>query len=248
MPRRPSPPVLSDAPGPAEPSDTGRSPDRGPRSGAARKARARSPGRPAGEAGDVRARLLDAGVRCYARAGIAATSLRDVATEAGVTPALLNYYFGGKDALQAAVFAERVQPLVARFRTPLADAPDDLRATLQAFVRAVIETALAHPWLPQLWVREVLQEGGRLRAHLQSQIGAALPKALVARFVRAQAAGALNPRLDPRLLVPSIMGQTMFLVAAAPIWRQVFDAADVDADALARHVLALLESGMEMPA
>ena len=215
-----------------------------PRAG---RARGRSPGRPPGDAGDVRARLLDAAVRCYVRDGIAATSLRDVAAEAGGTPALVNYYFGGKDALQAAVFAERVQPLIARFREPLLRAPDDLRTLVRDFVRTVIATALAHPWLPQLWVREVLQEGGRMREQLLSQVGPGLPTLLAARFARAQAAGELNPRLDPRLLVPSIMGQTLFLVAASPIWRKVFDAGDIDADGLVRHVLSLLESGMEMP-
>ena len=95
-------------------------------------------------------------------------------------------------------------------------------------------------------MREVLQEGGQLREHMIGRIGPVLPKALAARFAQAQRSGDLNPRLDPRLLVPSIMGQTMFLVAAAPIWRQLFDAGDIDAETLSRHVMALLESGMEM--
>ena len=68
-----------------------------------------------------------------------------------------------------------------------------------------------------------------------------------ALLAQAQAAGQLNPRLDPRLLVPSLVGQTMFLAASAPIWRSVFDAQEIDADALCAHVLALLESGLELP-
>ena len=87
--------------------------------------------------------------------------------------------------------------------------------------RAVIATAMAHPWLPQLWVREVLHEGGGLRRLMFDRIGPLLPRAMAQRFAQLQSQGRLNPRLDPRLLVPSLIGQTMFMTASAPIWRGV---------------------------
>lgn len=208
--------------------------------------RGRTPGRPVGEGADLRAGLLDATVGCFARHGIAASSLRQIATEAGVTPALLHYYFGGKEPLLEAVIEERLMPVMQGLRGPLLQAGDDPRALIHGFVRAVLTTALAHPWLPQLWVREVLHEGGGLRELMQQRIGPMLPQALAARFAAMQAQGRLNARLDPRLLVVSLIGQTMFMAASAPIWRGVFDADDVDADALCNHVLALLEYGLEL--
>lgn len=227
---RPKPPQTKSAPGAADSKPAGR-----------------MPGRPTGEPGDIRDRLLDAAVRRFAAQGIAGTSLRDIASEAGVTPALVHYYFGGRDALLAAVIEERVMPLVQGLRTPVQQAGDDLRALIEGFVRTVIVTASAHPWLPQLWVREVLHESGALRGLMLERVGPLLPRMLAARFAQAQAAGHLNPRVDPRLLVASIMGQTMFLVASAPVWRALFDADDIGTDALVRHVLALLESGLELP-
>ncbi|MEQ1513997.1 MAG: TetR/AcrR family transcriptional regulator [Lysobacteraceae bacterium] len=219
------------------------------RSAAARR-RGRAPGRPAGEGGDLRERLLDAAIACFARQGIAGSSLRGIASEAGATPALLHYYFGGvdapKDALMAAVIEERLMPVMQSLRDPLSHAGDDPKALIRGFVRTMIATALAHPWLPQLWVREVLHEGGGLRRLMFERIGPLFPRAVAERFARAQAQGRLNPRLDPRLLMPSLIGQTMFMAASAPIWRGVFDAGDVDADALCDHVLALLESGLEL--
>jgi TetR/AcrR family transcriptional regulator len=211
----------------------------------ARPAR-RAPGRPTGEGVDLRQRLLDAAVVCFARDGIAGSSWRAIATAAGVTPALLHYYFGGKDALLAAVIEERLMPVMQTLREPLLQAGDDPKALIRGFVRAVIATAFAHPWLPQLWVREVLHEGGGLRRLMFERIGPLLPLAMAERFARLQSQGHLNPRLDPRLLVPSLIGQTMFMAASAPIWRGVFDAGDVDADALCDHVLALLEHGLEL--
>ena len=60
------------------------------------KGRKRAPGRPAADAPDQRSAALDAALACFVRQGIAATSLRDIAREAGVTPALLHYYFGDR--------------------------------------------------------------------------------------------------------------------------------------------------------
>ncbi|MGN6151669.1 MAG: TetR/AcrR family transcriptional regulator [Lysobacteraceae bacterium] len=213
-----------------------------------RRPRRRAPGRPSGDGVDLRGRLLDAAVGRFARDGIAGSSLRDIARDAGTTPALVHYYFGNRDALLEAVIEERLMPVMQTLRMPVLAAGDDLRAIVRGFVRAVLGLAMAHPWLPQLWVREVLHEGGGLRTVLFDRVGPLLPQLLAARFAQAQAAGQLNPRLDPRLLVPSLVGQTMFLAASAPIWRGLFDAQDIDTDALCAHVLALLESGLELPA
>ena len=212
----------------------------------AARRRGRTPGRPVGDGADLREGLLDATVGCFARHGIAGSSLRQIATEAGVTPALLHYYFGGKEALLEAVIEERLMPVTQSLRGPLLQAGDDPRALICGFVRTVLTTALAQPWLPQLWVREVLHEGGGLCRMMQERVGPLLPRALAARFVKMQALGRLNPRLDPQLLVASLIGQTMFMAASAPIWRGIFDADDVDVDALCNHVLALLEYGLEL--
>lgn len=213
---------------------------------AAARPRGRSPGRPAADGADLRERLLDAAVACFARQGIAGSSLRDIATAVGATPALLHYYFGNRDALLDAVIEERLMPVTRHLRAPLLAAGDDPRALIRGFVRAVLATAMAHPWLPQLWVREVLHEGGGLRRLMQERIGPMVARALAERFAQAQAQGRLNPRIDPRLLVPSLIGQTMFMAASAPIWRGLFDAGDIDAEAIGDHVLTLLEHGLEL--
>lgn len=204
----------------------------------------RRAGRPAGDAPDLRPRLLDAAIACYVRTGIAATSLRAIAAEAAVTPALLHYYFGDKAQLQQAVVEERLVPAFVELREPLLRAGDDVAALVAAFVRGIGDLVARHPWLPSLWVREVLCEGGALRELMMTRIGPQLPAQLAARFARAQRSGQLDPALDPRLLVVSLVGLTLFPAAGAPIWRQFFDASDLDAVALRDHTIALLDRGI----
>ena len=205
---------------------------------------ARAPGRPAAASPELRPRLLDAAITCFARAGIAATSLRSIATEAGVTPALLHYYFGDKAQLVQASIDERLLPALAPMRAHIEQAGGDPATLVAGYVRGVAAMVAQNPWVPSLWVREVLCEGGALREVLFSRLIPQLPQMLAQRFATAQAAGELNPGLDPRLLVVSLVGLTLFPAAGAPIWRRLFAADDLDADALVGHTLALLDRGV----
>jgi hypothetical protein len=89
-----------------------------------------------------------------------------------------------------------------------------------------------------------LSEHGALRPVLLEQISPQVPRVLAQALAEAQKRGALNADLDPRLLVVSLIGLTLFPLAAEPIWRRVFDAGDIDHDALLQHTLALLDRGL----
>jgi TetR/AcrR family transcriptional regulator len=206
----------------------------------------RRPGRPAADSADLRLRLLDAAVLLFGSSGVAATPLSAIARKAKVTPALMHYYFGNKERLVEALVEERLMPLLGKIAVQLADHAGDPAAAIPAFVRVVIATLGQNPWLPPLWVREVLTEGGQLREHV---LGRAVP--LIAPRIRdlaaaAQKRGLLNQDLDPRLLMVSLMGLTVFAFASESIWRRVFGADDITPDDLTRHVLALLARGLEL--
>jgi AcrR family transcriptional regulator len=208
---------------------------------------ARSPGRPVRDSADQRARLLDAAIECFVRQGIAGATLRAIAQQAHVTPALLHYYFGDKAQLLEAVVEERLMPALDPVREGLLAAGDDAASLVAAFVRAMGDTVDRHPWLPALWVREVLCEGGALREVLFTRLGPQVPAVLARGLAAAQARGELNPALDPRLVVISLIGLTLFPAAGAPIWRRLFDAGDIDGAALRDHALALLDGGLGLP-
>jgi len=216
-----------------------------PGKGAARSKREpRKPGRPRADEANQRERLLDAAVACFAADGVAATSLRSIALKAGVTPALVNYYFGSKEQLLDAFIAERVSPAVRVLRESLLAAGDDPRAVLGAFVRGIHDVVERFPWWPSLWVREVLNENGALRDTLHNVIAPQVTQLLARTAVDAQKRGAISADLDPRLLAVSLVGLTMFPLAAEPIWRRIFPAADLDRGVLLRHTLALLDHGL----
>lgn len=211
--------------------------------------RRRKPGRPVDAGADRRALVLDAALRCYVRRGIVGTSLRDIASEAGVTPALLHYYFGDAARLQDAVIAERLMPVFGEIRDTLLGMPDvALRDVLFAFVDHLCALIARHPWVPGLWIREVVSEGGALRDLMLTRLAPELSAVLAARIAAEQAAGRLNPGLDPRLLMVSLVGLTLFPAAGLPIWQQLFDDAPLGIADIRTHALALIERGLERSA
>jgi len=205
----------------------------------------RQPGRPPLKAdAGLRGKMLDAALSLFSAHGIAATSLRDIARTAGVTPALLHYYFGGKPRLVDTVIAERLMPVVGQMRDALQGNDGDTAALIAAFVRAAFALLDRHPWFPPLWAREVLSEGGALRELLLKRIAPMIPQQLARQFGAAQRNGEINPDLDPRLLVVSLIGLTLFPAASAPIWRSMFRSEDIDTETLRLHTIALLDRGV----
>lgn len=71
-----------------------------------RGAKKNGPGRPEGNTHN-REQILDAAEACFATTGYSATSLRDITAAAGITQAMVNYYFGSKRELFRQVYLRR---------------------------------------------------------------------------------------------------------------------------------------------
>src|SRR5437868_14231470 len=69
---------------------------------------------PEGDFGETKTRILDAAFRRLAQEGYAALSMREIARDAGVNHALINYHFGTKDQLVIDVLDEANRRLLER--------------------------------------------------------------------------------------------------------------------------------------
>lgn len=217
------------------------------KSPAARKPR--SPGRPAAGKHDHREALIDAARDQFAAHGYGASSLRQIAIAAKVTPALSHYYFKDKAGLLDAVVEHRVTPLVQGLGAAVAAAGPEPVAALRAFVLAYTRTAATNPWLPQLIVREVLSDEGVLRATFPQRFAGGMAAMLRALVVAGQSRGDFRADLDPAKIVMSIVSLCIFPFIAAPLINLTLeiDTGPERAEALASHHLAVLLAGIANP-
>lgn len=96
--------------------------------------------------------LIEAAARVLAREGVAGTSVRAIAVEAGVSPGLVGHYFGGIDALVAETYTHVEAQVAAAIDAALAAAGSNPRARLDAFVTASFAPPVASGELLATWI------------------------------------------------------------------------------------------------
>lgn len=168
---------------------------------------------------DVRsAMLVQAGIACLARGGLAAFTIDNICAEAGASRGLIAHHFGGKDGLLAAVHAEAYRNFLAQL------VPDDAAISLaelleKAFSDDLFRRDPLNIWLA-LWgeiaVNPLLRAEHRAQyaaylarvegaiARHAATLGRAVDPAALARPVVALIDGLwLEAHIDPEQLSPA---------------------------------------------
>ncbi len=109
---------------------------------------------------ETRERILDEAEVLFANSGFAGTSVRDIATGAGLTPASLYNHFSSKDALYRAVLSRGVEPLIERLGE-LSES-QDLQEAAPRIIEGVMEHLAEHSHLPRLIALEAATGGEHL--------------------------------------------------------------------------------------
>ncbi|MEA3114910.1 MAG: TetR/AcrR family transcriptional regulator [Caballeronia sp.] len=172
------------------------------------------------------------------------TTLGAIAREAGVTPAMVHYYFKTRDQLLDVLIDERFVPLRAELGRAFADSDAEPADALRGFAEGLIAVCERYPWFATLWVREVISEGGLLRQRIAERFGDANKKASIARIAQWQKEGKLNPHLEPSLLFVSVFGLTVLPLAVTYKWAEESGGCAPRRDHIAKHAVALLMHGV----
>lgn len=160
---------------------------------------------------DSRSRIRATALRLFAAQGAAATSLREVAREAGVAPGLVVHHFGGKDGLRAAVDEFVVDLFRGAVDSVPLDGPADEviaardRAAAQMFEdnpeavdylrRAVVTPDPGAEGLARMLMEETVRRTQTLRDHGIAQSRVPLEEQAVAVLVRQLGTLLLQPAL-----------------------------------------------------
>jgi len=204
--------------------------------------RQRSIGRPRQAAGvDARELLLEAAVALFAEHGVAGTTIAQIAAKAGVTPAMVHYYFTNREQLLDAVAAELLLPTITGVWSPVVET-DEVVSMLRGVVQRIFKAVEVRPWLPSLWLHEIVSEGGQLRGRVLKGLRFEYVQHLIKAVAGGQRRGEIDPQLEPRLVFISVLGTTLLPLAAGRLWQQVPLLHSLSRADVARHAEALLVS------
>lgn len=198
--------------------------------------------------GAARERLIEAAASHFSRQGFAASSLRAIAREAEVTPAMVAYYFGDKEGLLRAVLETALERLVEAIRQALAGASTE--AAVPRFIRAYLGVINAHPWIPRILVQEVIARDSPLRQVFAQRLAADVLPLVPPVLEQAVAAGQLRADLNARLALLSVVGMCVFPYIAEPVLGPLLGyRADPEfGRVFTEHTVALAMEGLRGPA
>jgi AcrR family transcriptional regulator len=146
---------------------------------------------------ETRSKLLVAAKKLFARRGLHGTSVAEIGKEAGVSTAMINHHFGGKEALYRACvegFGEARLRALDPFLVPPAT-PAELEVRLEVLVTQLLELHLADADAVTILLRDA-NAAEHWGAEVEQTVYSFTPK-LASFFVLAAERGLLREGVDP---------------------------------------------------
>ena len=203
--------------------------------------KARKPGRPKRTAS--REQFLDVAVTLFARKGVAATTLADIAREIGVTSAMVHYHFANRDQLLDAVASERIKPFLdVMWGLITPDSLKDPAKVLRDTADCIFDHCQRLPWLAPLWLADTASPNGELGQRVMQILPVDKIQQLTEGIKAAQAAGKLDPRLQAEMIFMSMVGVVLLPFATLDNCCKVHPNADFSTEALRHHVMCSVDN------
>ncbi|OJV15436.1 MAG: TetR family transcriptional regulator [Dyadobacter sp. 50-39] len=155
-------------------------------------------------------RIKEAASIVFTKKGYGNARTRDIAEEAGINLALLNYYFRSKEKLFQIVMAERIDKLFGVLGPILHDEATTLEEKLEKITESYINMLLEHPDLPIFVLSEIRNNPEQLanrfqaRKHLKESV---FIKQLIAR----------RSDINPFHFLMNLLGMNLFPFVAKPV-------------------------------
>jgi len=151
--------------------------------------------------------------KVFLRKGFSATRTRDIAEEAGINLALLNYYFRSKQKLFEEVMKEKIQTLLQTIIPVLNNPSTSLEKKIEQVVSNYIEVLLANNDLPIFVLNELRKDNTKFITNVPIQ------KVIFQSSFMTQLKEQRDD-INPIHFLISLLGMTIFPFVAKPILTQ----------------------------
>jgi AcrR family transcriptional regulator len=168
-------------------------------------------------------RILEAARKIFHIKGFTGTRMQEIADEAKINKAMLNYYYRSKDKLFEAVFKEAAQDFFPKvFQLINSDLP--FFEKIEFFVDKYLSFLQGNMYIPGFMLNELSQNPQRIKNFFEEN-KIKPPEKFLIEINEAIQSGLIIP-IDPRTLVLNILSLCIFPIVAKPIVETVFNLSD----------------------
>lgn len=153
--------------------------------------------------------------KMFTQKGFAATRTRDIAEEAGINLALLNYYFRSKEKLFDLIMLENMQQFAMGMKGVLNNETSTLQEKFEQFVGNYIDMLTLHPDLPLFILHEIKANPDKFVERVGIQ------KVIFDTHFYKQLTAAIGKKGQPFQIIMNMMSLTVFPFVASPLLRNL---------------------------
>lgn len=155
----------------------------------------------------------------FHRKGYAATRTREIAEEAGINLALLNYYFRSKEKLFHIIMMESMQDFLKSLISIFNNTDSSLNEKIESLVEAYTERLLAEPDFPMFILSEVRNNPEAFMAG--NNLSGQLKESVFMRQIAQSMAQKEPNSLNPVHIIMNLMSLIIFPFISAPMLQGV---------------------------
>jgi AcrR family transcriptional regulator len=159
-------------------------------------------------------KIKEAARKVFTQKGYSAARTRDIAEEAGINLALLNYYFRSKEKLFEQVMLERMQQLFGKLAPVLLDSTTSLETKIDLIVADYIDLLTETPDLPLFVLSEIRNDPSLFSTRIP--VLKMIEHASFVHQLREK-----RPDIHPFHFMMNILGMTIFPFVASPIFSSI---------------------------
>ena len=172
---------------------------------------------------DKHIQIIETAEQLFAKKGYEATTVRDIAEEAGVNIAMISYYFGSKEKLLEALFNHRLGNLKMRVESLLKNDSLSPLQKIDILIDEHIERVIQHEGFYKIMLCEqVINKNPAIMKFLIEikRRNAGLINELI---VDGQKKGAFKKNVDVILLMSTLLGTVIQALINSPFYREYND-------------------------
>lgn len=151
------------------------------------------------EPGDRRERILSSAAALFASKGVAATTVREIADEAGILSGSLYHHFESKEAMVDEIVRSYLEDLHTRYKAVL-DGDTDPRTRLHDLIVASLEVVEAHPHATEIYQNDVNYLAQIERFGYLKNAGREVQHAWLEVIGQGISQGVIRGDMDPKIL------------------------------------------------
>ena len=174
-------------------------------------------------------RIKEAARKLFTKKGFAATRTRDIAAEAGINLALLNYYFRSKQKLFDLIMAENFKKFLTGISFHVKDETLTFEERVAKIVSSYIDFLREFPDVPLFVINEIRGNPHKMVTRLRDEIGVDRSH-FFQQIAEAKKEG--KSALEPFHFIANLVGLTVFPFLARPVLQRLTGVNDEQFDKL----------------